>query len=79
MILTAVRGTRTVCAAVADALGAPFRTDEVGECEAVLGHVGYDAVVADAGEGEAFSGAVILAGFEELVADLKADAGNVIS
>lgn len=57
---TAVIFALSVSSAVCYALGAPFRADVVGECLRVLGGVGADVVVADAGVGEGVWVAVIL-------------------
>lgn len=53
MILAAV-GRAPVIGAVLDALVAPFLADEVGQRQAVLGHVGALVVTAQAAVGELF-------------------------
>ena len=74
VILLTCSSSRTITAAIADALRAPFRADEVWEGEAVSGDVGRDAVLADAVVGQGFGGAVVFTCYERLVADLQADA-----
>ena len=51
MVLRTGRRTLAVSAAVLDTLDSPLRADVVGQCEAVHGHVGRYAVLADAGVG----------------------------
>lgn len=48
MVLTAVAGASIVVIAFSHALGAPFDTGEVRQCESVLGHVGLLPVTTDA-------------------------------
>lgn len=59
VILATVAGTFGVGAAVGDTLCAPLGADGVGERIAILGDVGRDAVVADAGVGETFGVAFV--------------------
>lgn len=52
VVLSARGGTGRIASAIRHALGSPFGANEVGEGLRVLGYVGREAVVADAGVGE---------------------------
>lgn len=75
MILATVAGALGVGAAVGDALCAPLGADGVGERIAILGHIGREAVVADAGVGETVGVAFVGRGGSGGRALVEADEG----
>jgi len=54
MVLTAAAGARVVRAASLDALGAPLLAGVEGQRQGVFGHVGLEAITADAAVCEGF-------------------------
>ena len=75
MILRAGTRAGRVAVAVGDALLAPLRADVVREGLGVLGDVGGDSVVADAGVGEGGGVAVVGEGRSAVGGGLEADQG----